>query len=72
MQEQGIVAFAKNVLVILEHDLTITVWMQERDDINVVHLTKEFCHVGAGSSRKQHKLEVDAQDFSFGKSHLVL
>lgn len=72
MQEESTVAFAKDIFVVLEHYLAISVGVEEWDDIDVVHLSQELGHVGAGRGGEKNKLQVDTLDFSFSKSHLVL
>jgi hypothetical protein len=39
VQVQGIVALAEDVFVVLKHDLAVSVWMEQRNDVQVMHLS---------------------------------
>ena len=72
VQKQGIRTFSEDVAVVLEHDLSIAIRMQQRNDVQTVHLPQELSHVGGSCAGKQHKLEVNTLNLGFSVSHLVL
>lgn len=41
--------FSKFVLVVLEHNLTVSVWMGKGNHLKSMHLLEELGHVGASN-----------------------
>lgn len=64
-------AITIGVLEINKHDLSVSVWMGQRQDVNAMHLLQEFTHVRAGECRKKNILEVDSLKFCFHKPQLM-
>lgn len=62
----------ENVLEVLEHDLSITVWVHERQEFYLMHLKNEFSHVGACQCWEKNKFEVDSLDLRLNKVKFVL
>lgn len=36
---------SKDVFVVLEHDLSVSVWVQQRQEVHLMHLLHELAHV---------------------------
>ena len=64
-------AIAVSVLEINKHDLSVSVWMGQWQDVDAMHLLQKFTHVRAGQCRKKNILEVDTLKFCFHKSQLM-
>ena len=71
MKVKCTMAITIGVLEINKHDLSVSVWMGQRQDVNAMHLLQEFTHVRAGECRKKNILEVDSLKFCFHKPQLM-
>lgn len=72
VKKKCIGSFTEIIFVVLEHNLSVAIWVRQRYHIQTMHLFQELAHVGACDGREQDKLQVDPLNFCLSKVKLML